>query len=714
MARATDDRESGSGAGPVSGATPRAAAWPCWPWLALILAASVLPRLPILCNAAALFNSDEAVNALVIKHLLAGRELTLFNWGATYYGIVEGLLAVPFVGLLGTTALAFKLGALCGYLLLVAAAFLLGSELYGRAGGLSAAALLIAFSPQLVFWSTLASSGYCLIVAWGTLTFLALARLRRAPSALAAAGLGFMIGFGLYLYELYLVYVAALLGWSLLARRPWEALLGVRRRPADAAGAAGAAPAAAMGGEVRALAARTAALAGGLLLGVLPRLALLVTPHAAGKEPLFVLGLGKAAGNLKLLLLWCAPGLLGLSGGGGGASAAGAGLGPAGRHAWLLALPLALVLGAALAAAAWRCRRELLAPPLRRPAERLTMESLLVCLAAADALLFLLSPNPQDVLASRYLLPCLTSASVLGGGWLARLGGRRPRATGALAALLVLLPLIEITMWYRAPGPFQLLDPGLRVARRTGELQPVLELLRARRLRGAYGSYWTAYSATFLSGEAILVAPYRDWDRYPPYTRAVDRLPDVAYVFRGASDPGYADFLARLGGGAGRRAAAVAVGPYTVFLSRDGRRLLPPLFAAAVVRLRQPLAAISATGVPPTARAGERLAIRVRAVNRSDAAWSAAGLAGALRVAVSYHWFDAGGRLVAWEGDRSPLPHDVRQGEAVEVAAQVVVPSASGRLVLAVTLVQEGAAWFDRTNGSTARFAIEVRPGERR
>jgi len=680
---------------PPTGAAPHRAAWP---WLGLILAASVLPRLPILANAAALFNSDEAVNALVIKHLLAGKELTLFNWGATYYGIVEGLLAVPFVGLLGTIPLAFKLGALMGFLLLVVAVFLLGRELYGRDAGLTAAAMLIAFSPQLVFWSTLASGGYCLVVAWGTLTLLVVARLRRAPSAMATAGLGFMLGFGLYVYALYLVYVAALLGWSLCARRPWEAVLGTRPPPAPAAAAR------AGGTEARRLASRALALAAGFLLGASPRLALLALPHAETKEPFFILSLTRAAGNLKLLLGSCAPGLLGLA-----AGDRSVGLAPAGRHAWVLALPLALVLSAALVRAAWSSRGELFMP-LRQPAERLTVEGLLVTLVAADALLFLLSPNPQGASASHYLLPCLTSFAVLGGGWLVRFGRRKPLLGYTLTLLLVVLPLVQIAGWYRNAGPFQLLGPGLKLAHPTGDVQAVLELLRARGLRGAYGSYWTAYAATFLSGETILVAPYRDWDRYPPYTRAVDQLPDVAYVFRGASDPGHADFLSRLRGDAARRAEAIAVGPYIVYTSRDRRRLLPPLYAAAVVRLRRPAAAISATGVPVAAHGGERLWIQVRAVNQSDAAWSATGLAGSLRVAASYHWLDPSGHVVAWDGERSPLPHDVRLGEAVEAAVQVVVPPASGRLELVVTLVQEGASWFDQASHSAAFFVVDVRP----
>src|SRR6202030_2251320 len=67
-----------------------------------------------------------------------------------------------------------------------------------------------AFSPQLVMWSALASGGYGLVVAWGAFTLLQYDRVRGRPSAGNLAALGFMIGFGLYVYELFVVYLAAL------------------------------------------------------------------------------------------------------------------------------------------------------------------------------------------------------------------------------------------------------------------------------------------------------------------------------------------------------------------------------------------------------------------------------------------------------------------------------------------------------------------------
>src|SRR5262249_46879772 len=128
-----------------------------------ILAAALAARLPYLANSTPLFNSDEAANALFIKHLLAGRDLSLYPWDATYYGIVEGLIAIPFVWIAGMQPLAFRLAAVVGHLLLVVATFFLGRRLFGPAEGLMAASLLVLVSPRAVQWSAFATGGLVLI-----------------------------------------------------------------------------------------------------------------------------------------------------------------------------------------------------------------------------------------------------------------------------------------------------------------------------------------------------------------------------------------------------------------------------------------------------------------------------------------------------------------------------------------------------------------------
>lgn len=658
--------------------------------LVLLLAAALLPRLPVLWNAAFTLSADEAVNALVVKHLLEGRELSLFTWDATYFGLAEGVLAIPFVLALGFTPLAFKLSAVAGHLALVAAVFLLGRRLYGTGAGLAAAALLTVFSPQLVLWSTLASGGYCLVVAWGTLTIVLLDRQLAAPSRRRLFALGLMLGFGLYVYQLYLVYLAALAIWA--------AGLAL-------AGRAGAA----LGSEPRARRQGAALLAAGFLLGWAPQLLALLFGPEAGRVPRYdAVGLTQATGNLRRLLFDCVPVLFGVN--------------PAGRPdlerwvGWTLpgALPLGLLLLAAYLAAWLRGA----ARAWRRP---WSVEALLVLLPPVAAALFVASANVESVLSSRYLLPCLTSLSVLAGGALAWLGRRRRAVAAALAFLLIGYPAVQVAAWAHNR---EYVDDRLRPVRRHEPIYDVLAYLERRGIGGAYGWYWLAYKATMLSGERIVVAPLEDWDRYPVYTRAVDRLDRVAYVFRTdwkALDPTAAalsrwrldGFLNRLEG-TGRPYVMAKVGPYEIYHGPRGERLLPPALPGLPVPLSEPRAEVELAGPAPAAvRPGERFRVPVRLTNRSDAHWSTSGLplqAGTLRVSASYRWLAAGGEPLPIEGERSLLPGDVPRGGVLRLPVRVVAPPAAGRYLLRITLVQEGVAWFDQATGSgSAPLPVEVR-----
>ena len=63
-------------------------------------------------------------------------------------------------------------------------------------------------------------------------------------------------------------------------------------------------------------------------------------------------------------------------------------------------------------------------------------------------------------------------------------------------------------------------------------------------------------------------------------------------------------------------------------------------------------------------------------------------------VNLAYHWVDAAGRIVVWEGARTPLPSDLGPGRSVQFAAIVRAPETPGTYSLRFDLVQEGVAWF--------------------
>jgi hypothetical protein len=699
--------------GTPNGSAPlrAAAAWPQalargLPVVA-ILAVSLALRVPYLYNSTATFNSDEAVNALALKHMLAGDGITLHSWDTYYYGIVESLLALPFVAVAGFRPVAFELGALVGFALLVLAVFLLGSRVYGRREGLLASLLVAVFSPQVVAWSSLASSGFTLIVAWGTLTILvrdglvrpAAADLRQGEGGAARAeppwrwrfaALGLMCGFGYYMYELYVVYLAALVTAWLPSSFAWRWLrspnrLGPLTLPAVRRDAAS---------QLRA----GLLLLAGFAVGWWPRLVTLARGARGGRAPVYApADLATLGANLRSLFGECVPALFGFPAGG------------AGRTPLLALLVALIVLVYALAwgAAARRVARELFGV-VRNRAGALGSEAFLVWLVPLTALLFALSRNPGGVEANRFLLPWLSALPLFAAALIVRLGRWQRAAGWALGALLLGAPALAIASWYQARG---YLDARLQLRRVPVHLPEVVSFLRRAGLRGGYGDYWSAYAATFLSGEAVVIAPY-DWDRYPPYTRYVDRLPAEAYLFDLAFPPARqaaARMPARLRA-AGARAVVRDFGNYRVFVSpRPDRRLLPPRVTARP--LAGPHGAIrAAAAVPRSVRAGAVLKLPVTVANLGNEAWSAQGIAGSgvYRVDVSYRWLDEHGRALPGEGRRTLLPADVLAGAALPLTAEIPAPPRPGHYRLVLTLVQEGVAWFDQLGAGAARYDVEI------
>lgn len=64
-------------------------------------------------------------------------------------------------------------------------------------------------------------------------------------------------------------------------------------------------------------------------------------------------------------------------------------------------------------------------------------------------------------------------------------------------------------------------------------------------------------------------------------------------------------------------------------------------------------------------------------------------------VCLAYHWLDANGNMLEFEGHRSALPVDVKPGQAVTAHLQVVAPAAPGRYRLQIVPVHETVAWLD-------------------
>ncbi len=189
-----------------------------------------------------------------------------------------------------------------------------------------------------------------------------------------------------------------------------------------------------------------------------------------------------------------------------------------------------------------------------------TLEAALL-IPLANAVLFVVSKNPEGVVSGRYLLPSLP---VLGLVLAAALPAARPRLAALLAAFWLTLPVLTARS---AIGPEPVDDPGTLTA-----------FLEREGVKHGYSSYWISYALTFRSGGAVVLGIFDDWDRWPAYTRAANADPAAVWVFF-ANDPRagqvWRDAIAR-----GVNLRVNPVGPYVVLRSPAGltwRPAPPPL-----------------------------------------------------------------------------------------------------------------------------------------
>ena len=118
-----------------------------------------------------------------------------------------------------------------------------------------------------------------------------------------------------------------------------------------------------------------------------------------------------------------------------------------------------------------------------------------------------------------------------------------------------------------------------------------------------------------------------------------------------------------------------------------------------------PLPILSATytvPTPPTTLVqGATTQVPITLQNVGNEIWN---VAGTNPVKLSYHWYDAAGNAVMWDGPRTPLLADVSAGATHALTAAVAAPPTPGAFRLNFALVKEGVAWFPQSS----TFAVQV------
>ena len=459
---------------------------------ALIVLLSVVYKLLLLALNAVPFNGDEAIVALMARHILRG-ERPVFFYGQAYLGATDAWLGAVSFSIFGETVFAIRLVHIGLFAGVVFTTYLLARRYVQSEWGARAAMLWMALPPaMLMLYTTATLGGYTEILLLGNfLLLMADGRWLLADHLRAGRWLvcGLIAGFAFYTFPLILIYLIPI-GMLLLYRlrlKAWRgyalALLGF---------VLGSAPwwtAWIQSGGVL-----LAEIAGAGVAGTIPGSTYLETMIVRLLD-FFLFG---ASAWWGLRYPWSAEFVLPL-----------AGLGA-----------LMLYLGAF----GYAVRR----------GPRVLWGMIATLLAA-----FLLTPFGGDP-SGRYFLPLCVPLAIFTAMLLQRIRKQNVIVASLLLALLVGYNVVG-TLAAAAknpPGITTQFDPVTWIDHTRD--QELIDFLLANGETRGYTNYWVQTPIAFLSGERIISAarlPYhlaldytpRD-DRYPPFTQAVREAPRAFYI----------------------------------------------------------------------------------------------------------------------------------------------------------------------------------------
>jgi 4-amino-4-deoxy-L-arabinose transferase-like glycosyltransferase len=458
------------------------------------------------------FNADEAVVALMARHILQGK-WPVFFYGQAYMGSLDAFLVAAGFRLFGEQTWVIRLVQTLLYLGTLITTAQLGRRAFGswRVGAL--AVLLLAIpTVNVSLYTTASLGGYGEALLLGNLILLVTLQIDRfwregqTGRLWAAAGIwGFLAGLGLWAFGLTLVYSLPA-GLFLLFRL---VPLAIRQNKSPR------------------LMTLTAFLAAGFLVGSSPWLAYAV--HNGPRQLILELSGSAIASaetgsfairvlnHLVNLLLLGVSVIFGL------------------RAPWdvrwlgLPLLPFAILFW--LAVCAWMVRKA-----LRR--NRAHGQLLLLGVVLALLLAFLLTSFGIDP-TGRYFLPLAIPLALFAADWILVVTRRRRHWVYVLLLLVVGYQFWGNLQAAASPTGLttQFYPPSQIDHRYDAQLSRFLE---AQGETTGYSNYWVAYPLAFLSNETLIFIPrlpyhtdlkytQRD-DRYAPYDRKVAQATRVAYI----------------------------------------------------------------------------------------------------------------------------------------------------------------------------------------
>ena len=478
-------------------------------WLLGALLVAVILKAWLLCLDVIPFNADEAVVALMGRHILAG-ERPVFFYGQAYLGSLDAWLVAFGFALFGQQVWVVRLVQICLYVGTILTTAMLGKQIYGSSQvGVVAAWMLAIPTVNVTLYTTASLGGYGEALLIGNLILICTLRLDRKvrnasiPSVWDLLGWGFLAGLGWWVFGLTLIYslpAGVYLVWlGIRTRAKWDKLI---------------------------------PMIAGMLLGSLPWWAYAL---AQGMHSL----LGELGGSaisgveglpygfqlwqhLSNLLLLGTTVILGFR--------------PPWSAEWLglPLIPFVLLFWLGVVLGVRRETRQKIHPGIV-----LVMGMVILLLAA-----FIFTPFGADP-SGRYFLPMAVPMAIFAAYWIVSLGSQRSDFPLVRWRWGLVVMVLGYHLWGTVQSAFKY-PPGLttqfysvtQIDQR--EMPELVDFLRSQGEHAGYSNYWVSYPLAFLSNEEMIFLPrlpyHQDFrytsrdDRYAPYADQVKQSERLAYI----------------------------------------------------------------------------------------------------------------------------------------------------------------------------------------
>ncbi len=456
------------------------------------------------------FNADEAIVALMARHINQGRLMTFF-YGQSYMGSLDAMIVAIGFRIFGEQVWVIRLVQAVLYLGTVTTTIMLASRILKSDKAALYAGLMVAIPPvNVALYSTVSLGGYGEMLLLGNLLLLGgISTIEYLKSdqqiktrfywGLASWGLG--AGFAFWVLGLTLVYTIPILFgliWHLTKREKevlYKSLVFL-----VVGGLVGSAPwwtAAIVSGNLTIF----SELAGGAIAGSSSG-SWLTQPLRRAMSLLIFGGSVMTGARPPWAIQWLMLPLM-----------------PFVVIFWLTVLIYSL--------------RKLINEKLKSPLSFLAMIGLVLCLG------FIFLPYGDDP-SGRYFLPFLIPMSLFGADLISTQLEKRKFWEISLVGMLILFNLGGIiqSVMNTPPGITTQFDEITQVDH--SRIDELIDFLQANNISTGYTNYWVSYPLAFLTQEEIIFVPrlpyHEDFrytsrdDRYPPYDEVVNSSQEVAYI----------------------------------------------------------------------------------------------------------------------------------------------------------------------------------------